>query len=267
MSTLRFALVALPLFTLAACASHGPDDPVGGPTSGTKIPPGPSGKADADAPIRLLSAEIVPGDCDGCVGLRGRVEVADLAYDKVVSFVYAGQSADSGDWQVASAHWVSAAQDGWEIWELSYTSLDGLADGEGIDLALAYDVDGKTYWDNANGRNYSIERGAVLGNGVNVLLSGSYVSANKLYQNVGGELFLRDLAYEKNVQVLYSTDDWSTSNTTDAVYVSGPDPQGVELWRFMIPDAQKSASFALRYDVDGKTYWDDNFGHDYFQAF
>ncbi len=72
-------------------------------------------------------------------------------------------------------------------------------------------------------------------------------------------------AYEKSVYVRYTTDDWTTVNEISASYGAGGDNLSD---RFVASIACPVASearlqFAIRYEVAGCTYWDNNEGVNY----
>jgi hypothetical protein len=75
---------------------------------------------------------------------------------------------------------------------------------------------------------------------------------------------LKNLAYDKQLALVYSTDGWNTVQSADAFFGrSTYDNQ--EYWRFnlAIPNPGDDIRFAIRYDVAGETHWDNNLGRDY----
>jgi Carbohydrate/starch-binding module (family 21) len=80
-----------------------------------------------------------------------------------------------------------------------------------------------------------------------------------------GRVLLENLAHDKDVTIVYSTDGWQTVQTAQATWGwMSLDPE-LETWRFQIPMPAPGDEvlFAVRYDVDGQTFWDNNLGRDY----
>ncbi|QSQ25598.1 hypothetical protein JY651_11980 [Pyxidicoccus parkwayensis] len=77
-----------------------------------------------------------------------------------------------------------------------------------------------------------------------------------------GTVEVKNLAYEKQVAIAYSTGDGQWTEVA-AGYVA-PASSGYETWLFT-KDLPMGASvqFAIRYTVAGQTYWDNNGGNDY----
>lgn len=79
---------------------------------------------------------------------------------------------------------------------------------------------------------------------------------------VEGSVEVKNLAYEKQLAVVYSFGDgvWHEAN---AGY-SGPAANGFERWSFSVTSPYgATVRFALRYRVAGQEYWDNNGGADY----
>ncbi|WP_334073598.1 MULTISPECIES: hypothetical protein [Paenibacillus] len=117
--------------------------------------------------------------------------------------------------------------------------------------------------------------GSAFASGDEVKLIDSEVSV--IYKNgyVGfsGNIEVANLGPEKNVTVHYTTDD-TTWYDTSANYV-GPTDGSHEKWRFSIfrndastdhPELKnlKSIKFAIQYEVNNQTYWDNNGSANYY---
>lgn len=73
---------------------------------------------------------------------------------------------------------------------------------------------------------------------------------------------LRSLAYDKDVRVRYSTDNWATYEEVQGTFnYSFPD-SAIESWVVSVP-ATQAFEYAISYKVNGTTYWDNNFGANY----
>jgi hypothetical protein len=81
-----------------------------------------------------------------------------------------------------------------------------------------------------------------------------------------GLVQVQDLAYEKKVTVVYSTDGWATTQTKAAHFERGTNANGFQEWRFDFTAEELAAphlAYAIAYEVAGNTYWDNNFGRNY----
>ena len=143
----------------------------------------------------------------------------------------------------------------------------------GFHLAIRYSVNGKTYWDNNNGKDYRVGVGPrpiyphiVLG-GSNVVMD--WLAADF---NLRGNIVVKNLGYHKGVRIVYSTDNWHTVRELSARYFNSSwnvidygSAVNQENWGFAadLPQGAKQIKFAVRYDVQGQTYWDNHFRADY----
>jgi hypothetical protein len=146
-----------------------------------------------------------------------------------------------------------------------------------IEFAVGYEAAGKTYWDNNGGKNYHLKAasGAILGADTFVNLDTATVYSLNNQVALSGGIFLKSLAYDKKVTIVYSTDNWATVKEAAAHYqnsyfygysiVSSPNEQNVEFWSFSfdLPKNTTLLHFAIRYEVAGKVFWDNNFGENY----
>lgn len=199
--------------------------------------------------------------------------VKNLAYTKQVS-IHLKQP--DGSWTDLAASYVGPAGSGVELWRATkqYATYnvppDALRD---LEFVAKYTVNGQTYWDNNGGANYRLgQSDGPLLNGVNVLVDSSF------WRDTGDldvSIDLKNLAYTKNVTVVYTTDNWATSHEAAAshviggytlgyAYIQSPNAKGVERWLARIPAISGTQlRFYVRYQVNGQTYWDSNFGQDY----
>ncbi len=214
-------------------------------------------------------------------------EVANIAFDKQV-FVHHKMS--DGSWKDFPLTYIAQAEDYSEIWgwELNYGvgtpfastfSQTGFSD----EFALKYIVNGQTYWDNNGGRNYNISSpyitdGFFLQDGVQIAadMFGSTFTCSGRNGFLRISADLRNIAYEKEVNLVYSTDDWRTVKTAPFTYASTygyggsnltafPGQQQFERWNVNVtlPYRDTQVKFAISYKVNGQTYWDNNYGEDY----
>ncbi|MCP3145113.1 carbohydrate-binding protein [Pyxidicoccus xibeiensis] len=201
--------------------------------------------------------------------------VKNLAYEK---FVYVYQKQPDGSWVNLPGTYVGPASPGFEIWRVTKQYPSWGANPEpsrDLEFVPRLVVGGTFYWDNNWGANYHLGRndGPMLHN-TNVLVDASFWRANG---DLDVSIDVKNLAYTKSVTVVYTTDNWATSHEAPAGFVSGytyayayinsPNVKNVERWQAHIPGVTgASLKFAVRYQVNGQTYWDNNFGQDYRHA-
>jgi len=194
------------------------------------------------------------------------IRVKNIAFDKVVGVHH---ETASGQWIDIPAEYQYSTADGFEIWRAGTGSLNQNDMGE--DFVVFFTANGETYWDNNDGNNYTMvdKDGWQLGSGLNILQNTSYNSYN------GGRtltLDVRNLGYHKDIQVVYTTNNWASSNSVSATYQNGylygyswtatPTQAGFEFWNATIPSGPGTKYF-ISYTIDGQTYYDNNFGQDY----
>ncbi len=188
------------------------------------------------------------------------VQVQNLDYHKEV---VVHRNEGDGSWVDVPLSYIGPIGEGCELWGGVDEIMTHTPE---VEIAVRYTVNGQTYWDNngGGGNNYRLGRD-----------DGSLLTAWPLLvykaracdSYFSGLIDVRNIAYHKQVQVHYTEDDWATYGTTDAFYVEGPNPHGIEQWGFGTANFADPAAlrFAISYTVDGQTYWDNNFevGRDY----
>lgn len=206
---------------------------------------------------------------------RFEVQVANLAFEKTV--VVRLKRSD-GQWEDFPLSYVRSTDGNREVWGADFNRYTLPAAGNAIEFAVRYSVNGQTYWDNNNGSNYSLAvgGGALLGRGVNVVAN----AVPEIYLG-GGTVWthhatLRNLAYAKDVKVIYSTDNWVTRKTAQATFsatfwnptyytIPNPNVMGFEEWQYKLDvGTAQQVEYAVSYTVNGTTYWDNNNGRNYF---
>lgn len=90
-----------------------------------------------------------------------------------------------------------------------------------------------------------------------------YTSGCSFDPNLVGEIRVENIAYKKQVDVVFDSYFLNTWTAEPASY-QGPASAGYEIWDFFIFDNVQA--FALSYTVNGNTYWDNNSGADYTPA-
>ena len=213
----------------------------------------------------------------GSVNRSFTIRVKNSAYDKTVAVHHRKKD---GSWLDLNAYYYDTAEDGYETWKasISWNSQYSGAYTYGEEFAVKYTVNGSTYWDNNNGNNYHMVRhaGVLLGEDTNVRLyhAGKYSYSGKtvLFCAVS----VKNIDYDKTVKIIYTTDNWNTTETVDAKYnsmyfpsysspVNSPNANGVEHWSYSIekPGEGHNFEFAVSYELNGVTYWDNNYGRNF----
>lgn len=209
-----------------------------------------------------------------------KVEVKNLAYQKQVDVLC---ELTDGTWKFFPLTFSNSTQEGTEIWSgtAKRSNIPYLVEsGFKGKYAIRYKVNGQEYWDNNNGQNYEIigVAGRYLSEGVNVSVYNSNLYQYNLSQNAS--LFIdvdvKNLNYNKDVEVVYTTDGWKTSNKSKLSFQSyfavgpkqmlvSPNSFGVEKWTASInlPTSVQTVDYAIVYRVNGQEYWDNNFGKNY----
>ncbi len=195
------------------------------------------------------------------------IRVKNVSYEKVVGVHH---HMLDGNWTNLAARYVRPADNGYEIWSVSVYSLN--TNNFQPEFAVYYTVNGRTYWDNNGGADYSlmVGDGVLLGQGVAVLQA--YASYNN--EIASFSIDLQNLAYIKTVEIVYTTDNWASSTVIPAgfdsyyfygyAFLQSPNRAGVERWsaraNVLISTPIK---YFIKYTVNGREYFDNNFGADY----
>ncbi len=99
----------------------------------------------------------------------------------------------------------------------------------------------------------------------NVLVGGYQADAG----NLNVQVLVRNIAFQKQVAITYTTDNWFTCHTAFGVYsppfapASTPHQPNTELWNIGPVAVGATGQFAAFYTVPGGTYWDNNSGLNY----
>lgn len=202
------------------------------------------------------------------------VVVQDIARQKSVAVHLRGAD---GHWSDIAAQYLRPAGPDKEVWRVSFqrNSAQGNAPLD-LRFALRYNVNGQAYWDNNGGQDYSLgsDQGSLLV-GQNVYASYATGNATPYNGTLYGSVTLKNLAYAKEVTVVYTVDGWATVRTAPASYspyfwygayssASNPNALGAEEWSYSLDVSGGSElEYAIAYSVGGATYWDNNFGQNY----
>ena len=184
-------------------------------------------------------------------GYFGSIAVKNLGYEKKVTLHY---TQDGVNWSDSDASYSKADPNDseYDIWTFAI-----LSPSSPITFTIKYEVNGQTYWDNNNGKNYSLNFSniAVLGKSVLKTIR-RYPLSDYPYI-----IYLKNIDYQKIVKVRYTTDNWSSYQEVNATY-SKAENANIDEWN--IPGSIPiGAKFEVLYSVSGTTYTDNNFGDFY----
>ncbi len=127
-----------------------------------------------------------------------------------------------------------------------------------------YTVNGTTYWENKNGMNYQFPQAfdefvALTGINYEVVLGTASLAGTTLHVDVG----VQNLAFDKVVGIVFTTDNWATVQTAFGSNVSTM-KSGLEVWHITAPlGPAAEVRLAVFYRVLGNEYWDNNFWRTY----
>ena len=226
----------------------------------------PSVGAVSATPVKLIYAKPVYRGMG--LGAQGYVEVENIAYTKNITIHY---TIDNETWSDCFATYLQPTHGNYEAWSFE-TPIMGIGHrGHGtITFAIKYEVEvngsTQTYWDNNNGQNYSVAAGYSttsrydIGNGG----AADFYSYRYSDTQVQGAVQLKNLAYEKVVKIVYTTDNWATTNEAYASYTSTfEENSNIEIWNYSFDAPTDEITYKIEYTVNGTTYVDDNFGNYY----
>ncbi len=208
--------------------------------------------AEADKMVSLYSSSVYFSKYGGTT-YEVFVQTKGSANDQQVTIHY--NYMNDMDWQDTNAVFYANLNDGSKIWRATFSSFN-------TKYAIKYVADGVTYWDNNNGSDY---------NGSEAIGSAAITSERLGYQynTYAGyrvNAILKNLAYQKNVFVRYTTDGWKTSKDVQMSY-SATNSNGTETWTAQLDVADTSSQgnfeYAICYQVNGTEYWANNFGANY----
>lgn len=237
-----------------------------------------SNAAAAGSPVKLHSAEINYFTERGAVvgyNVQGYVTVEE---DQTVGFMTINYAYDYSNWQDVKAKFIGRT-DGKQLWYFETDKKEVYPYkyfNYKCELAVKYEADNQISWDNNHGQNYFLQHKSVGSEYIDrpYILAGTKVKAVNIsdyYKNkekediyLRGKIVLENLAYDKEVEVIYSCDNWQTRQRVEARYVSGYE-NNLEEWSFKLPNIKAGATvnYIVLYRANGETYWDSSFAKSY----
>jgi hypothetical protein len=195
------------------------------------------------------------------------VVVENLAFNKQVNIF--GHDLETDGWAPFPCGFAKSLPGNIETWTAHVNESR-------IDQFVAqYQVSGNTYWDNNFGHNYILDTQTAEGtDGVGTAVLNPEVLAVEFDLDAAGTLsidvLVKNIAFAKQVGVVYTTNNWQTSQNAFGVFqrafppASTPAQINSELWNVeaFVGSGQKG-QFAVFYNVSEQTFWDNNFSLNY----
>lgn len=217
---------------------------------------GITAKAD-NSPVNMYYLDII-SEWRGSTQYTVYIQIdANSAYKKDVYLHY---NAGNNNWKDEQAGFVTKTDNNTkEIWAATVTTSD--PDGE---YAIKYVGDGKTYWDNNNGKNYN----------KNILLGVANVMVIRPYRQPASNykitVAVKNIGFAKKVQLKYSLNNWASYKLADLSYEGPAEGQNFEYWSITLNLSESELNniqYCVSYTVNGQTYWDSNFGRNFNSSF
>lgn len=217
----------------------------------------------AENPVQLYYGMFKDSSGYGLSGsYKGNILIKNIGSNKKVSIHYCYKY-NQNNWKDTSAQYIRTLKNGYELWRFETPCFYQC----GCILSIKYEVNGKTYWDNNNGKNYYIGTDVIMNKPSVLTLCPKYktdITGTKI-QSISGNIALKNLNYKKIVRVRISEDNWKTYTDIDAKYWYSSKDNSVNYWNFNYNTKSntKKVQFAVCYEVNGTQYWDNNFGSNY----
>ncbi len=248
-----------------------------------RIDADPSVCGGAPVPVKLASAQVFTQFDYPAIThttLKGVVRASAGGVDDAGESVTVHYRISEGanvvrDWTTVDASLVSAG-----VWEFETPVFDSACPHycarHVYQFAIAHTAAGETEWDNNGGPGVDYVLADDVGGSVPVYYGPpgildtpvqlSYVTwqGGTVSGVARGEILLENLAYRKDVRLVYSTDGWVTRQERKADF-RRTSYENLEYWQFVLPFGEAPADLQLlvRYEVAGDTYLDTNFGRYY----
>ncbi|MDE6314732.1 MAG: CBM21 domain-containing protein [Lachnospiraceae bacterium] len=205
----------------------------------------------ADSPVKMYCCD-AKTNSDSTMQYTVYIQIAaNSAANKSVLVHY---RINPYDWTDTYASYFTKLDSQTEIWKATIT-------GSGLtEYAIKYVGDGNVYWDNNNGKNYLFSEPLGTAN-ILALRIGTKVAGN--YQITAA---VKNLAFAKVVKVKYTEDNWKTYKEVPLNYLYSMPNSSTEIWTVSLnlnPYTVDQFHYCLSYQVNGQTYWDNNWGENY----
>jgi hypothetical protein len=237
---------------------------------------------DAGRPVRLIEAQVATtsGGYGGGYGvdtaLWGAIETGRTEDPWASAWVHYrildGNNAVVRDWSDAPAE-----RAGDRLWTFALPSQAAACPhycySVVYQFAVAAWADGVESWDNLAGYGTDYRLSADAGGSMPVFRAPVAVLDQPVRLSwarwdgatLSGQVLVRNLDFDKRLTVVYSADGWATVGEAEASYERQASSSELEYWRFQIAPspAGSTVRFALRYEVGGQTWWDNDWERDW----
>jgi maltose 6'-phosphate phosphatase len=205
------------------------------------------------------------------------MQVENLSHDKLCDVLWTGED---GEWHTLSAAWHSKLDHDKEYWRAQIT-VNSTADKSlpgNIKFALRYQTQGREYWDNKQGLNYSSQAD-----------SGIKVVSTHPVLNIGFENRLKDgqqyvpvtvsvnqSVHAETVTIHWTTDNWKHTHKTPChtkrnywdersrSNARNPNQYASEIWQGLLKiDNAFRLQYTISCECSDQVLWDNNYGKNY----
>ncbi len=239
--------------------------------------------------ITLLNARILQTGSAGGGSVysgvvTGHLLVKNIAYQKEVDIFWSKPGPEE-EWQVTPAYYLGPSEiDGFEIWKFDDIPLSWSGvfctrylwethctteANPSVQFAVRYRANGSEYWDNNNWNDYLVARKAPLLLDNELIVDSAVIrplpECESPCKGFTGNVLINNMAYDKTVTVFFSIDgsEWLTHEATFDKMLN--DEQERWKWEIDVTDNLPITfiEYAVRYQVDGQTFWDNNYQLNY----
>jgi len=187
------------------------------------------------------------------------VLVQNLAFAKQVRIL----AHDFTGWNFHPCSFASFAPENTELWAAHVGS-------PAIDqFVVEYQVQDQTFWDNNGLANYLLDVAASQTDGIGSVALNPFVQLLSAGTDGSGRLsvdvLVKNLAFAKQVGIVFTTDAWATNQLATGFFrdnfapFGNPNQPNAELWNIApIVGLGAHGQFAVFYEVNGTTFWDNN---------
>ncbi len=235
----------------------------------------------AQPEVRVVCARVIARHphvgSTGFHSLYGHVKTDNLGTDSQVSVVYTSRLAKQAwqEWREEAAVRLYQNEGKPDCWVFTSPRVELYSPRGTVEFqfAIKYEVDGRSYWDNNRNKNYFLAAGEaphfppiILPYGRVVLIEARAARADDLGISFAGSIAVRSAFGNKEVKLVFTTDNWGSVLETYASYATALHyGTEVEIWKFstFVPDNTKELRWAIVYTTQSGMSWDNNFGKDY----
>lgn len=215
----------------------------------------------AESPVKMYSANFYASEGGGatCYGGNIYVKVSNNGIynsDNTSKKVTVRAKTYTTGWTNYSCQYVGNLDGGYQLWKLENLNSSFSCDYQ---YAIEYEVNGQAYWDNNNTNNYT--QNNVMGEAV--VKAHQYNNENNDDGLYWSDIYasVKNLGSNKVVRVRYTEDNGATWKDKDLSPLKtnqdGSEEWGVNIYSSVMYDTSKF-HYAVYYQVNGNTYWDNN---------